>query len=67
MPFDPSKDKVLKQWKCKETGLVVSINQYGDGEPKMQIGPRVLLKKRWIGKSAGQSRTAYHRRCNVAL
>jgi len=45
MPFDPSKDKVLKKWKCKETGLVVSINQYGDGEPKMQIGPRILLKK----------------------
>jgi len=45
MPFDPSKDKVLKQWKCEETGLVVSINQYGDGEPKVQIGPRILLKK----------------------
>lgn len=45
MPFDPSKDKVLEKWKCNETGLVVSINQYGDGEPKMQIGPRILLKK----------------------
>ncbi|MGD8264617.1 MAG: hypothetical protein PVJ22_19805, partial [Desulfobacterales bacterium] len=22
-----------------------SINQYGDGEPKVQIGPRILLKK----------------------
>ncbi len=45
MPYDPEKDKVLKQWKCDETGLMVSINQYGDGEAKVQIGPRVLLKK----------------------
>lgn len=43
--FDPSKDKVLKTWKCEETGLIVSINQYGDGEPKVQIGPRILIKK----------------------
>ena len=45
MPYDPEKDKVLKKWKCEETGLVVTINQYGDGEPKVQIGPRILLKK----------------------
>jgi hypothetical protein len=45
MPYDPEMDKVLKKWKCEETGLVVTINQYGDGEPKVQIGPRVLLKK----------------------
>jgi len=45
MPFDPEKDKVLKKWKCKETGLVISINQYAEGEPKVQIGPRILLKK----------------------
>ncbi len=45
MPYDPEKDKVLKKWKCEETGLVVTINQYGDGEPKLQIGPRILLKK----------------------
>jgi len=38
-------DKVLKKWKCEETGLVVTINQYGTGEPKVQIGPRILLKK----------------------
>lgn len=43
--FDPEKDKVLKSWRCEETGLVVSINQYGDGEPKVQIGPRILKKK----------------------
>ncbi len=45
MPYDSEMDKVLKKWKCEETGLVVTINQYGDGEPKMQIGPRILLKK----------------------
>jgi hypothetical protein len=45
MPYDPEKDKVLKKWKCDETGLVLSINQYGDSEPKLQIGPRILKKK----------------------
>ena len=45
MAFDPEMDKILKKWKCEETGLVVSINQYGDGEPKVQIGPRVFTKK----------------------
>lgn len=43
--YDPEKDKTLKEWKCKDTGLMVSINQYGEGEPKLQIGPRILLKK----------------------
>ena len=43
--FDPEKDKKLNEWKCEETGLVVSINQYGDGEPKVQVGPRILKKK----------------------
>jgi predicted metal-dependent peptidase len=37
MAFDPGKDKILKKWKCKDTGLVVSINQYADGQPKLQI------------------------------
>ena len=45
MAFDPSKDKVLKSWRCEETGLIVAIHQYGDGEPKVQIGPRVFVKK----------------------
>ncbi len=45
MAFDPDLDKVMKKWKCEETGLVVSINQYGKGEPKLQIGPRVFEKK----------------------
>ncbi len=45
MPFDPDKDKLLKKWRCEETGLVVSINQYGESQPKVQIGPRLLKKK----------------------
>ncbi|MEJ2157214.1 MAG: hypothetical protein P8X96_17915 [Desulfobacteraceae bacterium] len=45
MPYDPSKDEVLKQWRCKETGLNVSIQRYSGGEAKVQIGPRILLKK----------------------
>ncbi|VEN73706.1 conserved hypothetical protein [Candidatus Desulfarcum epimagneticum] len=45
MPFDPEKDKILKKWTSEETGLVVSINRYGEGEPKVQIGPRVFVKK----------------------
>ncbi len=45
MAYDPEKDVVLKKWKCDETGLMISINQYGGGEPKVQIGPRILLKK----------------------
>ncbi|MEJ2096139.1 MAG: hypothetical protein P8Y38_03160 [Deltaproteobacteria bacterium] len=45
MPYDPDKDVVLKQWKCEDTGLMVSINQYGDGQPKVQIGPRILKKQ----------------------
>jgi len=45
MAYDPELDKVLKKWKCEETGLLISINQYGNGEPKVQIGPRILLKK----------------------
>jgi hypothetical protein len=45
MAFDPKKDKTLKKWQCEETGLVVSINRYGDGEPKLQIGPRVFVRK----------------------
>ena len=45
MAFDPEMDKILNKWKCEETGLVISINQYGDGEPKLQIGPRLFMKK----------------------
>ncbi len=41
--YDPDKDKKLKE--CEETGLIITICQYGDGEPKLQIGPRILKKK----------------------
>jgi hypothetical protein len=45
MPYDPSKDEVVKQWRCEDTGLIVTINRYDGGEPKVQIGPRILKKK----------------------
>jgi hypothetical protein len=45
MPFEPEKDKELKRWTCEETGLVVTINQYADAQPKVQIGPRVFQRK----------------------
>jgi len=45
MAFDAEKDKVLKKWKCEETGLVVSINRYDKAQPKLQIGPRILKKQ----------------------
>ncbi len=45
MAFDPEKDKVLKKWKCEETGLLVSINQYDKSQPKLQIGPIILTKQ----------------------
>jgi len=43
--YDPEMDKKIKEWKNEETGLLVSIHQYGEGEPKVQMGPRVLKKK----------------------
>jgi hypothetical protein len=45
MAFDPNKDVELKRWKCEETGLLVTINRYGEGQAKVQIGPRVFTKK----------------------
>ena len=45
MPFDPDKDKIVKMWKSEDTGLVVSINRYNEGEAKVQIGPRIFVKK----------------------
>jgi hypothetical protein len=43
--YDPELDKKLKEWKNEETGLLISIHQYGEGEAKVQIGPRILKKK----------------------
>ncbi len=45
MPYDATKDEELNTWKCEETGLVMSIHRYAGGEPKVQIGPRILKKK----------------------
>jgi hypothetical protein len=45
MPYEPEKDELIKQWRCDETGLVISIQRYAGGEPKLQIGPRILKKK----------------------
>jgi len=43
--YDADKDKKINEWKNEETGLLISIMQYGEGEPKVQIGPRILKKK----------------------
>ncbi len=45
MAFEAEKDKELKRWTCEQTGLVVTINQYADSQPKVQIGPRVFQRK----------------------
>ncbi len=45
MAYDANKDKVLASWENEETGLQISINQYGDGDPKLQIGPRAYTRK----------------------
>jgi len=45
MAYDASKDQVLDTWENEETGLQISICRYGEGEPKLQIGPRTYTKK----------------------
>lgn len=45
MPYDSSLDKVLVNWENEETGLNLSICQYGEGEVKLQVGPRTYTKK----------------------
>jgi hypothetical protein len=45
MPYEPEKDELIKKWRCEETGLMISIQRYAGGEPKLQIGPRILKKK----------------------
>ena len=45
MAYDPSKDQTLQTWENEETGLMISINRYGEGEPKLQIGPRTFVKR----------------------
>lgn len=45
MAYDPSKDQTLEAWENEETGLMISINRYAEGEPKLQIGPRAYVKR----------------------
>ena len=45
MAYDATKDQVLKTWENDETGLTISIYRYGEGEPKLQIGPRAYTKR----------------------
>jgi len=45
MAYNSSKDIQLDDWVNEETGLNLSIYRYGEGEPKLQIGPRTYTKK----------------------
>lgn len=47
MAYDATKDVEVASWKVEgdKTDLMISVYQYGDGEPKIQIGPRVYQKK----------------------
>ena len=45
MAYDSSKDQTLDTWKNEETGLNISICRYGEGEAKLQIGPRSYTKQ----------------------
>ena len=45
MAYDSSKDQILDTWKNEETGLNISICRYGEGEAKLQIGPRSYIKR----------------------
>ncbi len=45
MAYDASKDQVLETWENEETGLQITINRYGEGDPKLQIGPRIYTRK----------------------
>ena len=44
MPYDASKDQVLHAWENEETGLNLTLCRYGNGEAKLQIGPRTYTK-----------------------
>lgn len=43
MAFDESKDKKL--WTGQVNDLLLSVHCYNGGEPRLQIGPRVIEKK----------------------
>jgi len=40
MAYNSRKDKVLKEWRPENSDLVITLNKYGNGQPKLQIGPR---------------------------
>ena len=44
MPYDPNKDEVLKQWRCEETGLMISIQRYAGILMKKDGSERAPLK-----------------------
>ncbi|MEJ2024681.1 MAG: hypothetical protein P8Y00_06660 [Deltaproteobacteria bacterium] len=54
MAYDETKDQMLDSWENDETGLLLNIYRYGDGDPKLQIGPRSYTKK---DGSKGTTRT----------
>jgi hypothetical protein len=54
MAYDAAKDQILESWENNETGLIISICRYGEGDPKLQIGPRSYTKK---DGSKGTTRT----------
>jgi hypothetical protein len=60
MPYDASLDETIKQWRSQETGLIVSIQRYNGGEAKVQIGPRILLKKDGSERAPHESRAIDH-------
>jgi len=45
MAYDATKDQVLETWENEETGLNISLYRYGEGDPKLQVGPRTYVKK----------------------
>jgi len=56
MAYDSSKDQVLDVWENEETGLNISICRYGEGEAKLQIGPRSYTKKDGTKRTAKAGR-----------
>ena len=58
MAYDAEKDQVLASWQNGETGLMVTINRYGEGEPKLQIGPRAYTKRDGSRSTAKAGRLA---------
>jgi hypothetical protein len=45
MAYDETKDQLLHTWENEQTGLILALYRYGEGEPKLQIGPRSYSRK----------------------